>query len=72
LASAELIEGVWPNEQSLRKQILQKRLNPDDFDLQLHLSAVLESNAGSEKDIDIGVSRLLARQKSAVLEQESN
>lgn len=56
------MKGLWPNEESLRREILEKRLNPDDFDLRLHLSAVLESNAGSDKDLDLKITKLLARQ----------
>ena len=46
----------------LRREILQKRLNPDDYDLTVHLSSVLDSDKPVEKELDIAVSKLLERQ----------
>jgi hypothetical protein len=34
--------GLWPSEENLRQQILEKRLNPQDYDLSVHLASVLD------------------------------
>jgi hypothetical protein len=57
-----LIVGLWPGEDTLRREILQKRLNPEDYDLTVHLSSVLDSDKPVEQELDVAVSRLLARQ----------
>jgi hypothetical protein len=54
--------GLWPGEETLRREILQKRLNPGDYDLTVHLSSVLDSDKPVEKELDVAVSRLLERQ----------
>jgi len=46
----------------LRREILQRRLNPEDYDLTVHLSSVLDSDRPVEEELDVPVSRLLARQ----------
>ena len=60
-----LIVGLWPGEDTLRREILQKRLNPEDYDLTVHLSSVLDSDKPVEQELDVAVSRLLARQNDA-------
>jgi hypothetical protein len=62
--------GLWPNENSLREEILRKRLNPEDYNLQLHLSSILDSDASPEKDVDIVLSRVLARQNTTTPKDE--
>lgn len=57
-----MIIGLWPEEETLRREILQKRLNPEDYDLTVHLSSVLDSDKLVEQELDVAVSRLLARQ----------
>jgi len=54
--------GLWPAEEALRREILQRRLNPEDYDLTVHLSSVLDSDRPVEEELDVPVSRLLARQ----------
>ena len=54
--------GLWPGEETLRTEILQKRLNPDDYDLTVHLSSVLDSDKPVEKELDVAVSKLLEKQ----------
>ena len=54
--------GLWPEEETLRREILQKRLNPEDYDLTVHMSSVLDSDKPVEQELDVAVSRLLARQ----------
>jgi len=56
--------GLWPTEESLREEILQRHLNPDDYDLKVHLSGILDSDEPIEKDVDIALARLLARQNT--------
>jgi hypothetical protein len=48
----------------LREEILQKRLNPDDYDLKMHLSGILDSDEPVEKDVDIALARVLAKQNA--------
>ena len=48
----------------MREEILQKRLNPDDYDLKVHLAGILDSDEPIEKDVDIPLARLLAKQNA--------
>jgi hypothetical protein len=48
----------------LRAEILQKRLDPDDYDLKMHLSGILDSDEPIEKDVDIALGRVLAKQNA--------
>jgi len=48
----------------LREEILQKHLNPDDYDLNVHLSGILDSDEPIEKDADIALARVLAKQNA--------
>jgi len=58
--------GLWPEEDTLRREILAKRQNPDDYNLHVHLSAVLDSDAANEKAVDFEVSRVLSRQNARI------
>jgi hypothetical protein len=58
-----LISGLWPSEESLRQEILHKHLNPEDFRLDVHYSSIVDSDG--EKDLNITVSKVLARQNSS-------
>jgi hypothetical protein len=56
----------------LRREILAKRLNPDDYNLTVHLSSVLDSDAPPEKTLELEVTKVLSRQnarKSKLAEQ---
>jgi len=46
----------------LREEILQKHLNPDNYDLKVHLAGILDSDEPIEKDVDIALAKVLAKQ----------
>jgi hypothetical protein len=52
--------GLWPEEESLRREILARGLNPDDYDYQLHLSGILDSDAPPEK-FNFSLAKVLTR-----------
>jgi len=54
--------GLWPTADSLREAILEKGLNPNDYDLGVHLSSVVDSDAPPEKEANLAVNKILAKQ----------
>jgi hypothetical protein len=48
----------------LRDEIRQHRLNPDNYDLRVHLSGIMDSDGPPEREVNIAVGRLLARQNN--------
>jgi hypothetical protein len=44
--------------------MLAKRLNPDDYNLTVHLSSVLDSDASPEKALELEVTKVLPWQNA--------
>lgn len=53
--------GLWPPESSLHEAILEKGLDPKDYNLSVHLSNVLDSDGPLEKEPHLPVSKILSR-----------
>jgi hypothetical protein len=58
------LAGLWPDEESLAQEILAKGLDPNDYNLKVHLSSVIDSDASPEKFIDLEVKKVLSRQNA--------